>query len=100
MPAGLRARNNLNGNAMETFARNYMKVLRPKRVMYENVSSKEIDGFEFMIPQSKNEQRKIGEYFSNLDTLITLHQRKLSQEKQKKKSLMQLLLTGKVRVKP
>ena len=42
-----------------------------------NVSSKEIDGFEYMIPQSKVEQHRIGEYFSNLDTLITLHQRKL-----------------------
>ena len=45
------------------------------------------------------EQEKIGEYFSKLDTLITLHQCKLEQEKQKKKALMQLLLTGKVRVK-
>ena len=41
-----------------------------------NVSSKEIDGFEFMIPKSKDEQRWIGEYFTNLDNLITLHQRK------------------------
>ena len=40
-----------------------------------NVSSKEIDGFEFMIPQSKNEQQQIGTYFRNLDHLITLHQR-------------------------
>lgn len=39
-----------------------------------NVSSKEIDGFEFMIPQSKDEQRKIGEYFERIDNLITLHQ--------------------------
>ena len=31
---------------------------------------------EFMIP-SEEEQQKIGEYFSNLDNLITLHQRKL-----------------------
>lgn len=45
------------------------------------------------------EQEKIGAYFSNLDNLITLHQRKLDEEKQKKKALMQLLLTGKVRVK-
>ena len=30
---------------------------------------------EFMIP-SEEEQQKIGEYFSNLDNLITLHQRK------------------------
>lgn len=46
------------------------------------------------------EQEKIGEYFSKLDSLITLHQRKSEQEKQKKKALMQLLLTGKVRVIP
>lgn len=41
-----------------------------------NVSSREIDGFEFMIPKSKDEQQKIGVYFSKLDHLITLHQRK------------------------
>ena len=45
------------------------------------------------------EQEKIGEYFSKLDNLITLHQRKSEQEKQKKKALMQLLLTGIVRTK-
>lgn len=44
------------------------------------------------------EQQKIGTFFTHLDTLITLHQRKLDKEKQKKKALMQLLLTGKVRV--
>ena len=42
-----------------------------------NVSSKEIDGFEFLIPQSKEEQKKIGTYFTNFDHLITLHHRKL-----------------------
>ena len=41
-----------------------------------NVSSREIDGFEFMIPKSKDEQQKIGVYFSKLDHLITLHQQK------------------------
>ncbi len=45
------------------------------------------------------EQETIGAYFSHLDHLITLHQRKLDEEKQKKKALMQLLLTGIVRVK-
>ena len=49
-----------------------------------------------LIP-SIEEQKKIENYFCNLDTLITLHQRKSEQEKQKKKALMQLLLTGKVR---
>lgn len=53
---------------------------------------------EFMLP-CVAEQRKVGSFFSHLDTLITLHQRKLEIEQQKKKALMQLLLTGKVRVK-
>lgn len=46
----------------------------------------------------KQEQVSIGNYYTNLDNLITLHQHKLEQEKQKKKALMQLLLTGIVRV--
>lgn len=54
-----------------------------------NVSSKEIDGFKFLIPQSKNEQKKIGEYFSTLDNLITLHQRKCDEIKQLKKFMLQ-----------
>ena len=43
------------------------------------------------------EQAKVGEFFQQLDNLITLHQRKCDEEKQKKKALMQLLLTGIVR---
>ena len=35
-----------------------------------------ISDLEFRIPSSIAEQQKIGEYFSNLDHLITLHQRK------------------------
>ena len=44
------------------------------------------------------EQMAISDYFNRLDNLITLHQRKCDEEKQKKKALMQLLLTGIVRV--
>ena len=44
------------------------------------------------------EQRQIGAYLDKLDNLITLHQRKLEEEKRKKKSLAQLLLSGIVRV--
>ena len=47
---------------------------------------------------NKSEQENIGLYFSNLDKLITLHQRKLDEMKKQKKALMQLLLTGIVRV--
>jgi type I restriction enzyme S subunit len=46
---------------------------------------------------SLKEQKAIGDFFRQLDNLITLHQRKCDEEKQKKKALMQLLLTGIVR---
>ena len=44
------------------------------------------------------EQKAIGTYIRNLDNLIALHQRKLDEMKKQKKALMQLLLTGIVRV--
>ena len=43
-----------------------------------------ISNSEFMVPISKEEQEKIGEYFDSLDHLITLHQRKLNILKQYK----------------
>ena len=43
---------------------------------------------EFMIP-SEEEQQKIGEYFSNLDNLITLHQRKYDKLTKAKKSMLE-----------
>ena len=49
------------------------------------------------MPQDIDEQKKIGDFFTTLEMAVTLHQRKSEQEKQKKKALMQLLLTGKVR---
>lgn len=52
---------------------------------------------EFKVP-CLDEQKKIGEYFEKLDRLVTLHQRKLEEMKRQKKALMQLLLTGIVRV--
>ena len=45
-----------------------------------------------------DEQKKIGDYFKQLDRLITLHQRELAEAGKYKKALMQLLLTGLVRV--
>ncbi|MCY7189672.1 restriction endonuclease subunit S [Streptococcus gallolyticus] len=44
--------------------------------------------FPVAIPE-KSEQQKIGEYFSNLDRLITLHQRELEHLKLLKKGLLQ-----------
>lgn len=45
-----------------------------------------------------SEQMKISTFFRHIDNIITLNQRKCDEEKQKKKALMQLLLTGIVRV--
>lgn len=47
---------------------------------------------------SLKEQQKIGDYMESFDRLISLHQRRYGEEKRKKKALMQLLLTGIVRV--
>ena len=41
-----------------------------------------------MVPKI-DEQRKIGEYFQQLDNLITLHQRKLEKLKQLKQAMLQ-----------
>lgn len=45
-----------------------------------NVSSKDIDSFEFYVPKAKDEQREIGLYFNHLENLITLHQRNAKKE--------------------
>lgn len=53
---------------------------------------------KFILVPKINEQKIIGSFFHNIDKLITLHQRELDEEKKFKKSLMQLLLKGIVRV--
>lgn len=62
-----------------------------------NLNKNDLDMQIVLVP-NEEEQQQIGSYFRTLDRLITLHQYKLDKEKQKKKALMQLLLTGKVRV--
>ena len=62
-----------------------------------NLNKNDLDNQEIAIP-SEEEQKKIGSFFRQLDNLITLHQRKLDEMKKQKKALMQLLLTGIVRV--
>ncbi len=47
---------------------------------------------------SLKEQKRISAFFRLVEHLIALHQRRLAAEEQKKKALMQLLLTGIVRV--
>lgn len=45
--------------------------------------------FDVTIPHSKDEQKKIGDYFRNLDHLIALHQRKCDELKEFKKYMLQ-----------
>ena len=44
------------------------------------------------------EQIKIGDFLRSIDNTITLHQRELNATQEKKKAMMQLLLTGLIRV--
>lgn len=62
-----------------------------------NISKNKVMEIAVSLP-SLDEQKMIGQYFSQLDRLITLHQRKLEEMKKQKKALMQLLLMGIVRV--
>lgn len=57
-----------------------------------------IQKYKIFLPSS-NEQNFIIEILSTADHEIDLLQKSIDAEKQKKKALMQLLLTGKVRVK-
>ena len=45
--------------------------------------------FDVFIPASKEEQKKIGDYFRSIDNLITLHQRKCDNLKELKKYMLQ-----------
>ncbi|MBC5679645.1 restriction endonuclease subunit S [Lachnospira hominis (ex Liu et al. 2021)] len=48
-----------------------------------------VSNTEFRIPKTSEEQMAIGTYFSNLDHLITLHQRKCDELKEFKKYMLQ-----------
>ena len=56
---------------------------------FVEVSGKQMANMELMMPTTMDEQQKIGEYFSNLDNLITLHQRKCEETKKLKKYMLQ-----------
>ena len=66
---------------------NHMKVMAASGTM-QIVNKSEFSEIVTMIPKH-DEQRKIGEYFSNLDNLITLHQRKLEKLKKIKKAMLE-----------
>ena len=54
-----------------------------------SISKSAIQDTMILYPKSAEEQKQIGDYFRNLDHLITLHQRKLETLKKLKKSMLQ-----------
>ena len=54
-----------------------------------NLSMRALEQFDIVSPYSRNEQIKIGEFFKNLDHLITLHQRKYDRLKNLKKAYLE-----------
>ena len=63
----------------------------------KGITKDELLAKSIMVPRYA-EQQQIGAFFKQLDNLITLHQRELAEVGKYKKALMQLLLTGLVRV--
>lgn len=56
---------------------------------FVEVSGKQMANMELMMPKTMPEQQQIGEYFANLDHLITLHQRKYDKLTKVKKSMLE-----------
>ena len=53
------------------------------------ISTSKLDGWKMMMPSDMEEQVKIGEYFQNLDHLITLHKHKCEELQNIKKFMLQ-----------
>ena len=84
---------NFNYDFVSVIVRSHLFIEQLKSVLVAgaqpNVSPKDIDSFEFMVPQKFVEQEKIGHFFKSLDKLITLHQRKFETLKKLKKGFLQ-----------
>ena len=60
-----------------------------------HITKSGMENEKVLLPENIEEQQKIGEYFSNLDRLITLHQRKCEQTKELKKYMLQKMFPKK-----
>ena len=56
---------------------------------FVEISGRQMENMELMMPKTLEEQKIIGQFFANLDTLITLHQRKHESLKRVKAALLQ-----------
>ena len=70
---------------------NFVKLVldRCTGTSYPAINSNDLADIDVNIPINNLEQQRIGDYFRNLDSLITLHQRKLETLQKMKKSLLQ-----------
>ena len=75
-------------------SRNWFRIIAKPAVNQASISVADVGSFEFLMPNIA-EQQKIGEYFSNLDHLITLHQRKCEQTNELKKFMLQKMFPKK-----
>ncbi len=69
----------------------YHSQLKPlmQGIKVTSISKSALQDTDMIMPKSVDEQTKIGEYFSNLDNLITLHQRECDKTKDLKKYMLQ-----------
>ena len=77
-------------NAMKT--NDFQKGLRERTLVTaipQKINKDEIGKINIFITNNDEEQKKIGAYFSSLDHLITLHQRKCEETKKLKKYMLQ-----------
>ena len=56
---------------------------------YPAINSSDLANIKISLPNNSTEQQQIGIYFSNLDHLITLHQRELEKLKNIKKAMLE-----------
>ena len=68
----------------------YHNQLKPlmQGIKVTSISKSALQDTDMIMPKSIDEQIRIGEYFSTLDNLITLHQRECDQLKELKKSML------------
>ncbi|WP_374718040.1 restriction endonuclease subunit S [Neobacillus sp.] len=62
------------------------------------ITTKDINSFQFPFPKNDKEQKKIVSILSTWDKAIELKEKLIEQKKEQKKGLMQKLLTGEVRL--
>ena len=69
----------------------YHNQLKPlmQGIKVTSISKSALQDTDMIMPKSIEEQTMIGEYFANLDSLITLHQRKLEKLQMIKKSMLE-----------